>query len=181
MEEVKSTKDYVDQVLESIRRLSRELSPSALEDLGLSAALHSMAEDFATHSGIETSVSMIEVDDLFPPESQIHVYRILQESLTNISKHAEARYVSLAIERGESEVSLVVEDNGKGFDTREVAARYSMERGLGLAAMGERARMLEGSLEISSRKGEGTKVTVIIPIENSGDRYSETLPHCTGG
>jgi PAS domain S-box-containing protein len=168
MEEVENTQDYVDQVLESIRGLSRELSPSVLEDLGLSAALHSMAEDFATHSGIETSVSMTEADDLFPPESQILIYRIFQESLTNISKHAEARHVSLAIERGESEVNLVVEDNGKGFDTREVAARYSMEKGLGLAAMGERARMLEGSLEISSRKGEGTKVTVIIPIENFG-------------
>jgi signal transduction histidine kinase len=74
--------------------------------------------------------------------------------------------VSLAIIREESEVSLVVEDNGKGFDARKVAARYSMEQGLGLVAMGERARMLEGSLEISSREGEGTKVTVIIPTEN---------------
>jgi two-component system sensor histidine kinase UhpB len=100
MEEVENTQDYVDQVLESIRGLSRELSPSVLEDLGLSAALHSMAEDFATHSGIETSVSMTEADDLFPPESQILIYRIFQESLTNISKHAEARHVSLAIERG---------------------------------------------------------------------------------
>jgi PAS domain S-box-containing protein len=167
MEEVESTQDYVDQVIENIRRLSRELSPSALEDLGLSASLRSMAEDFATHSGIETSVDMAEVDDLFPRESQILIYRIFQESLTNIGKHAEARHVSLAIERGESEVTMVVEDDGRGFDTREVEARYSIEKGLGLAAMGERARMLGGSFEISSRKGEGTRGTVTIPIENS--------------
>jgi PAS domain S-box-containing protein len=167
-EEVESTQDYVDQVLESIRRLSRELSPSTLEDLGLYAALRSMAEDFATHSGIETSIDMAEeVDDIFLRQSQIHVYRIFQESLTNISKHAEARHVSLAVEMGENEFTLAVEDDGRGFDTREVAAKYSIETGLGLTAMGERARMLEGSLEISSRKGEGTRVTVIIPIENS--------------
>jgi PAS domain S-box-containing protein len=162
-EEVENTQDYADQVIESIRRLARELSPSALEDLGLSAALRSMSEDFATHSGIETSVDMAEVDDLFSSESQILIYRIFQESLTNIGKHAEARHVSLAIKKGEGEVTLVVEDDGKGFDTREVAARYSMEKGLGLAAMGERARMLEGSYEISSHKGEGTRVTVTIP------------------
>jgi signal transduction histidine kinase len=106
---------------------------------------------------------MAEVDDLFSSESQILIYRIFQESLTNIGKHAEARHVSLAIKKGEGEVTLVVEDDGKGFDTREVAARYSMEKGLGLAAMGERARMLEGSYEISSHKGEGTRVTVTIP------------------
>jgi PAS domain S-box-containing protein len=172
---------YVEQVIESVRRLSRDLSPAMLEDLGLSAALRAMAEDFTTHSGIKVSFDMEELDDLFPPESQILIYRIVQESLTNIGKHSESQQVSLAVKRGESEFILVVEDFGKGFDPKEVAARYSLEKGLGLAAIDERARMLGGALTISSSKGKGTRLTVVIPVETSGGMSIEPLSYSTGG
>jgi len=180
-EEVEDTLKYVDTVLESVRRLSRELSPSILEDLGLSAALRSMTEDFAAHTGMEASVDIEDIEGLLPAEREILVYRICQESLTNVGKHAEARNVSVAVERGENDVTLVVRDNGKGFDAREVQASYSVEKGLGLAAMAERARMLEGSLEILSRKGAGTRVSVTIPIESSGGISGETLSYRVGG
>jgi PAS domain S-box-containing protein len=171
---------YVEQVIESVRRLSRDLSPAMLEDLGLSAALRAMAEDFTTHSGIKFSLDMDELDDLFPSDSQILIYRIVQEALTNIGKHSGSQQVSLAVERGESEVTVVVEDYGKGFDLKEVAARYSVEKGLGLAAIDERARMLGGALTISSSKGKGTKLTVVIPVETSGGISIEPLSYSTG-
>jgi PAS domain S-box-containing protein len=180
-EEVEDTLKYVDTVLESVRRLSRDLSPAILEDLGLSAALRSMTEDFAERTGMEASVDIENIDGLLPAEREILVYRICQESLTNIGKYAEARNVSLAITRGERGVTLVVEDNGKGFDAREIEASYTVEKGLGLAAMAERARMLEASLEIFSRKGAGTRVSVTIPIESSGGISGETLSYRVGG
>jgi PAS domain S-box-containing protein len=179
--EVENTLKYVDKVLESVRRLSRDLSPSILEDLGLSAALRSMAEDFAAHTGMEASFDIENIDGLFSKEREILIYRICQESLTNIGKHAEARSISLAVDRGEREITLVLRDNGKGFDLSEVEASYSIDRGLGLAAMAERARMLEGSLEIFSPKGTGTRVTVTIPIESSGGLSGETLSYSVGG
>jgi len=171
---------YMEQVIESVRRLSRDLSPAILEDLGFSAALRSMADDFTIHSGITVSLDMDEVDALFSHESQILIYRIFQESLTNIGKHSGSRQVSLAIQRGESEVTLVVEDYGRGFDLREVAARYSVEKGLGLAAIDERARMLGGSSTITSSKGKGTRLTIVIPVEIAGGLTIEPLSYSTG-
>jgi len=171
---------YLNQVIESVRRLSRELSPAIIEDLGLSAAIRSMVNDFITHSGIKVSIEIDEVDDLFPPESQILIYRIFQESLTNIGKHSECQRASLAIKREEREVTLIVEDDGKGFSVKEVAARYSVEKGLGLAAIDERARMLGGALEISSSQGTGTRLTVTIPVEISGGKTIEPLSYSTG-
>jgi PAS domain S-box-containing protein len=174
---------YVDQVIERVRRLSRDLSPAMLEDLGLSAALRSMFDEFTTRSGIKVAFDIEEieeVDDLFPLDSQILIYRIFQESLTNIGRHSGSQQVSLAISRGEDEVTLVVEDYGKGFDMKEVAVRYSAEKGLGLAAIDERARMLGGALTISSSKGKGTRLTVVIPLETSGGMSIEPLSYSTG-
>ncbi len=180
MEETESIILYLDQVIESVRRLSRDLSPAILEDLGLSVAIRSMVEDFTTHSGIKVSLDMEDVDDLFPLERQILIYRIIQESLTNIGKHSGSRQVSLAMERGENEVTLVVEDYGKGFELKEVAARYSIHRGLGLAAIAERVRMLEGYLEICSSKGKGTRLIVTIPGESLGGITIDPLSYSTG-
>jgi PAS domain S-box-containing protein len=171
---------FIDQVIESARRLSRDLSPAILEDLGLSAALRSMVDEFTARSNIKVSLDLEDVDDLIPAEKQILIYRIIQESLTNIGKHSKSQQVSLAIERGEGEVTLVVEDYGRGFDVKEVSASYSLEKGLGLAAIGERTRMLGGYLEISSSKGKGTKLNVTIPVEVSGGITIEPLSYSTG-
>jgi signal transduction histidine kinase len=102
---------------------------------------------------------------LFPPEAQIIIYRIFQECLTNISKHAAATEVSMAIKEDDGLISLVLEDNGVGFDPAQVAARRAANRGLGLAALNERTRMLDGTLEIWSQPGAGTRVTCVIPVE----------------
>ena len=94
------------------------------------------------------------------------VYRIFQEALTNIGKHAHARNVSVNVEKDEDRISFLMEDDGKGFDVKHAAMKEGSERGLGLATMDERARMLGGSFDLWSEEGKGTRITLSIPIKN---------------
>jgi signal transduction histidine kinase len=116
------------------------------------------------HYKVDYSFEVAELNELFPPEAQIVIYRIFQECLTNISKHAGASEVTAWIKEMDGLVSLVLQDNGVGFDVAEILARGASDRGLGLAALYERARMLGGALEISTRKGGGTRITCKIPV-----------------
>lgn len=156
---------HLDQVIENVRRLSRDLSPSILEDLGLSAALRRLIRDFAKHYEIkEHLVTMDEIDDVFAPGDKINLYRIFQESLTNIGKYAQATRLTISIKRHPDRVSFRVEDNGRGFNLAQVLGGDIDGRGLGLAAMEERVRMLGGVLDIRSREGKGTKICFEVPI-----------------
>ena len=157
---------YVNEITENVRRLSRDLSPSVLEDLGLSSAIQWLVEAFTKHSQIGCSLDMTEIEYAFSNEEQIIIYRMIQECLTNIGKHAQASHVSLAIGKNEDHVLFSVEDNGIGFNVREVFGRDPIKKGLGLAAMVERARMLRGSLDISSHEGSGTKITFTVPLHD---------------
>lgn len=160
-----STLQYVDQIIENVRRISRDLSPSILEDLGLTAALRWLVEDFAKHSDIKVSLDIPSIDNLFSNDAQILIYRIFQEAFTNIGKHAKADNVSVVIDNDEGMVNFLVEDDGKGFDMEQIEARYPTERSLGLVAMDERARMLGGLIKISGHIGRGTRISFSIPID----------------
>jgi PAS domain S-box-containing protein len=156
---------YLDGVIDNVRRLSRDLSPAILEDLGLQSALKYLIGEVSKHFTVSHSFEVEDLDQLFPGEAQIIIYRIFQECLTNISKHAGASQVSIAIRRqGDGLVYISLEDNGAGFDLEQISARRIAGRGLGLAALNERARMLGGTLEVRSRPGVGTRVTCVIPI-----------------
>jgi PAS domain S-box-containing protein len=163
--------DYIVQMVENVRRLSRDLSPRIIEDLGLSSALRWLAESSARHMNIETSFEMGDIDSLFSPEEQVTLYRIFQEAITNMVKHAKATRIWISAKKGEMEDVLIfiVKDNGVGFDLEHFVGHISFEKGLGLAAMNERAKMLGGSFEISSQKGIGTTITISVPIDK-GDR-----------
>jgi PAS domain S-box-containing protein len=156
---------YLDGVIDDIRRLSRDLSPAILEDLGLQSALKYLIDGVSKHYTVSQAFEVKDLDHLFPSEAQITIYRIFQECLTNISKHAGATKVSIAIKEQDGFISLVFEDNGAGFDPSQVSARRASVRGLGLAALDERARMLGGVLNIRSKPGSGTRVTCVIPID----------------
>jgi signal transduction histidine kinase len=136
-----------------------------LEDLGLQSALQYLINEFSKHYSISQSFEVENLDHLFPADAQIIIYRIFQESLANISRHAGATEVFIAVREHEGLISLVLEDNGAGFDPTEVLARRASGRGLGLAALNERARMLGGALEIRSQPGFGTRVTCVIPVD----------------
>lgn len=156
---------YLDGVIDDIRRLSRDLSPAILEDLGLQSALKYLINEVSRHYTVSHAFEVEDLDQLFPAEAQIIIYRIFQECLTNISRHAGATEVSIAVKEHEGLISLTIEDNGAGFDPALVLARRATARGLGLAALDERARMLGGTLDIQSQPGIGARVTCVIPAD----------------
>jgi PAS domain S-box-containing protein len=155
---------YLDGVIDNVRRLSHDLSPAILEDLGLQSALKYLINEVSKHYAVSHSFEVEDLDRLFPSDLQIIIYRIFQECLTNISKHAGATEVSIVVKEDNDILSMVLEDNGVGFEPTGLLGRRSSGRGLGLAALDERARMLGGTLEIWSQPGSGTRVTCLIPI-----------------
>ncbi len=157
----------IDRIIESIRRLSRDLSPALLEDLGLSGALRWMVEEFARHNNNRVFFAIEEINDSLSSEAQIIIYRIFQEALTNIGKHADAEQIFVRAEVRNQNVSLVMEDDGKGYDVNGPLPENPDERGFGLAAMEERARMLGASLEVQSRPGHGTRIGLTVPVEKT--------------
>jgi signal transduction histidine kinase len=160
---------FLDRVVNDVRRLSRDLSPTMVTDLGLSAALRRLVRDFSQHYHIELVDDIDEVDRLFPLKAQVNLYRVFQEALTNIGKYAGATRVTVVVKRYADRVEFLVADNGKGFDVLRVLAGEAASRGLGLEAMQERVRMLGGSLAIWSREGAGTRISFAISLEKQPD------------
>ena len=160
--------EYIEQVADNVSRLSRNLSPYLLEDLGLSAALRSLFSNFSKRFRIRATLNIPEMDHLFPQDVETNIYRIIQESLTNIGKHAQARHVSMVTEIGDDGVRFIVEDDGKGFDPEQEIRKDPIKRGMGLTTMEERVRILGGSFDLWSQEGQGTRITFCIPKKNGG-------------
>ena len=156
----------IDQIIENVRRLSRDLRPAVLDDLGLSAALQWLIKNFEKNFNIKITVDAPDINPLFPRDAQIMIYRVFQEALTNVGKHAGAKNVSVVIKSQEDRVSFVIEDDGKGFDPTKALTKHALDRGLGLSTMDERIRMLKGSLDLWSQQGGGTRISFTIPISN---------------
>ncbi|NNF98563.1 MAG: HAMP domain-containing protein [Desulfobacteraceae bacterium] len=157
------TMTYLDTVIKNVRRLCRDLTPAALVDLGLTSSLHWLMEEFSRHYNVRSEIDLDEIDDIFDNDAQIQIYRIVQESVTNIGKHAGATAAWLTVEKNRHGVSFTIRDEGVGFDLDEVTRRKMNDKGLGLSAMQERARMLGTEFRIQSRTGEGTTLFFTIP------------------
>lgn len=158
---------YIDEIIENVRRLSMDLSPSIIEDLGLREALKWMFDNFATQHKISVSKKMsfnFNMDMFFTKEIQTNIYRLLQEILTNIIKHSKADEVEFSVLESEDNLVLSVFDNGVGFNYNNANLKFPEPRGIGLTAMEERARMIDGSLSIESEKGKGTRIVLAVPI-----------------
>ncbi len=159
---------YIDAVIENVRRLSWDLSPSILEDLGLSSSLRYLVQEICRNNRMLYEMVMDEIDNLFSPEVRINIYRIFQESLTNVVRHAQASRIDVEIKKQADRVTFLLKDNGKGFDLKEARSRSLEKRGLGLTTMQERALMAEGSLSLASQAGQGTEVVLTIPLNRQG-------------
>jgi len=158
---------YLDEIVENVRRLSRDLSPHALEDLGLSAAIRHLVSEFNKHYGIvDCRLAIDQIDDLFIREDQLHIYRVIQECLTNIGKYANATKVRVIIRKQKDNVFIKVQDNGIGFNLDQVLSRDAKRRGLGLDSLGERVRIIGGAIKIWSQIGQGTRISFKIPIDS---------------
>jgi PAS domain S-box-containing protein len=148
------------------RYLALQLRPPELDDVGLESALQSYVEQWSTRYGVSADVAVTgaEANRLLPSDVSAAVYRIAQEALTNVAKHAEARQVSVVLERPEREVRLIVEDDGRGFDLDVIGQRVQHERSIGLESMRERVALIGGTLEVESSLGRGTTIYVRAPI-----------------
>lgn len=167
-DDCESLRTSLDQVIEDVRRLSLNLSPTVLQDLGLTSALQWLVSDFKKGLDMKVTSEMHEIDHLIPKEQWIVVYRVVQEALSNIIKHSHADNVAVIIgqdqRRDHNRVFFSIEDNGKGFDRERVEMRAASEKGLGLTTMNERVRMTGGVLDLWSRQGEGTRITFSVPV-----------------
>jgi len=153
-------RELVVSTLRDVRRLAVELRPSALDDFGLVAALERLAESFAEQTGISVDFQTALAGERLPEEVETALYRIVQESLTNVVKHAQARRVSILLARKDGAVKAVVEDDGQGFDPAE-----QTDDGYGLMGMRERLALLGGRLEVESGHDGGTTIAAEVPVQ----------------
>jgi signal transduction histidine kinase len=156
---------YLDYIINNVRRLSQELCPSCIEDLGLDESIIILAEEFAEHTELQIAFTAHKINDFFNLQERTFIYRIIQESLNNIQKHAKAHKASIIIEKTESHIKIQIADDGIGFNNKGHKVPNEYKSGLGLTAMEERARMLGGRLQVYSIKGTGTQIEVKIPID----------------
>jgi signal transduction histidine kinase len=152
-------RELVVSTLQDVRRLAVELRPKALDDFGLVPALKRLAESFTEQTRIGVDVEARLPEERLAPEIETAVYRIVQEALTNVVKHARARNVSILLSRKNGRVSVMIEDDGQGFDPARTRAD-----GLGLLGMRERAALLDGTLSIESSNGAGTTLVLDVPV-----------------
>ncbi len=151
----------LDQIDEQLRHIAHELRPAILDDLGLLPALEFLVEGVSKRTGLPISVEA-STGERMPPALEVAVYRIVQEALTNVTKHAQAASVKIELQRSPDRISCSVRDDGVGFD---VSATSATKRGLGLVGIRERLDAVGGRLEITSAPRQGTAVTIIIPLE----------------
>jgi PAS domain S-box-containing protein len=157
------------RALAEVRRLAWGLRPSVLDDLGLAAALERYAEDFGRTRGVTVELEFTGLEaGRMPAAVETALYRIMQEALSNVARHAGARRAWVRLHRRAAAVTMVVEDDGRGFDPARRPATPTVARGLGIHTMRERAAVLRGGLSIDSKPGRGTQVAVEIPLGPEG-------------
>lgn len=152
--------DTMDKAIAEVRRISLDLRPTVLDDVGLAAAVRGLGTDFERTTQIETHVETMPVRDLLSDPAKTALYRIAQEALTNITKHANARNVHIDLTTNRRSVHLVIKDDGVGFETKKKPA----SKGLGLTNMRERIDSFGGSFDLKSGPKTGTVIRVSLPI-----------------
>ena len=152
------------EALDGVRRMAVDLRPSTLDDLGLVPALESYAREFGERCGLTVRVRARGDSGRLPRDRELIVYRVAQEALSNVAKHADATHVGIDLRAERGHLVVTVRDDGRGF---EVAATLgSRERGLGLFGMHERAQLAGGYLDLRSAPGAGTTVTLVLPLRD---------------
>ncbi len=150
-------KEMITETLNSVRRFVRDLRPTYLENLGLIPALEMLTR------GSNASFKVVGEEKRLDPERELALFRITQEALRNIAKHAHATQVAVTLAFDTDEATATVEDNGIGFDAPEVPSAYAQAGHFGLMGMQERAQLFGGHVYVKSERGRGTKVVAYLP------------------
>ena len=162
-ENLKQVRQMVTETVKDVRQFSRDLRPLALEDLGLVAALQYLVTDLSDKMNVTLDVSG-EVGKL-PAELEVATYRIIQETLQNVRKHADASRISVSVVFTEHNIEIQVRDDGQGFVVPETLSEFTRDGSYGVMGIEERVRLFEGDFHIASQPGQGTRVSVILPRE----------------
>ena len=160
---IRETVDVVDRTIEGIRRIIGKLSPLVLQELGLVAAIRKEAKDFSRNAGVKTRVLIAHDVGRLAPGTEQAIYRVVQEALHNVAKHAHARSVTVQVIRVGLLVQVAVEDDGIGIQARN----GSRDQSFGLAGIKERVAMLGGVSRVTSTKGKGTRIEISVPADEA--------------
>jgi len=155
----------------AVRDLAYDLRPPSLDQLGLARTIFQYCEDFSEKTGLSVDFNSAGMDDLrLDFDTEINLYRLVQEGLININKHADARQATIRLVASFPNIILRIEDDGKGFNVEDRLAAVSNEKRMGLRSMGERVGLLVGKMRIQSRPTEGTKIFIQVPYKKKNDR-----------
>ena len=163
---LEETNSLADQLLEQVRDLSLDLRPPMLDDFGLISALRWYASRYGRRLNIKVELQAIDLQERLLANVETALYRITQEALTNVARHAQASKVSLRLERRGSSVAAFIEDDGRGFDVAQLGERDAAPPGVGVLGMQERVSSLGGRFSIESSPGHGTRLAIEIPISD---------------
>ncbi len=156
-----SAKVIVEDTIEEVRRISKDLHPFQLQELGLTKAIEHTINQIDENTSLFISSKIENIDNLFLKEQEINIYRIVQESLTNIIKHAEAEAGRVSVKKAGHDITISIKDNGIGFDFPN---KYKDKKSLGLKTLVERTKFLNGQMKVQSGKGQGTLIEFIFPL-----------------
>ena len=153
----------IKEIIENVRRLSKNLSPVIIDDLGLDSAIEYLIDQFTDLYNIQCRRKGPAAGAVFSRNCHLHIYRLLQEALNNCGKHSGATMVELAIQQEDDCAILIIKDNGRGFSKEEVLAIPVKDRGIGLTVMMERAKMMSGTIAVHTAPGQGTEIIFTLP------------------
>jgi len=170
---MRSAREFTDGVIQQIRTFSYLLHPLLLEEAGLGSALRWYASGFAQRSGIKVKVIIQRRFGRLPKEAEISLFRIVQESLTNVHRHSKSRAATIRLIRGDGKVCVQVIDRGVGMALPSAATGWNSPLGVGIAGMRERVKQLGGGFEIQSKPGHGTTISVELPVAESSQAAAE--------
>jgi len=160
--------EHINSVIEKTRSLASGLRPATLEVLGLSTAIRSLIKDFKHHHKLNIKSRLGRLDECKFRGEAINLYRIIQEALTNIIKHAQATEVKIVVKKLKNRLLININDNGRGFKGTKKSIIIDNLKGIGLSTMEERAKLLGGKIHINSKRGNGTSISVDIPLNGVG-------------
>ena len=157
----------IDNALEEIRSISRNVYPTLLKELGLTESIAQLINEYDAQTDLFFSVDIDPIDACFTDQISLNFYRLIQECLTNIIKHAKAKAVTIHIKKQHTTIIALISDNGKGFNINDAKKK----NGLGLKTIFERIKIVNGKISITSTLGIGTSFTFFIPVKNESYHY----------